>query len=154
MADCLRGSNAPTSKLGPLLIDYSQAFGNLVELAASSAVELGERHGYPIEFDQYGVAALDRIIADLWRDGWTFQSPLFDAYVKAIGSVLACTILKYGNSIIAFRAKDNFNNFSVYVSTSQTEYFPFHRANKSLATPNSGTVSDYYTAFIADADKR
>lgn len=153
MADCLRGSSAPTPKLGPLLIDYSQAFGSLVELAASSAVELGERHGYPINFDQYGVAALDRIVADLWRDEWTPQSPLFDLYVKAIGSVLACTILKFGNSIIAFRGKDNFNNFSVYVSSSQTEYFPFHRVNKSLSVPASGTISDYYLAFTADADK-
>jgi hypothetical protein len=151
MVDCLQGGTAPTSRLGGLLIDepYQQAFMNLIELAAVSQAELSERHPYPIAFDQYGMAALDRIAHDLWQGGWSAQSPEFAWYVKAMGGVLACTMLQFGNSIIAFRAKDNFNNFSVYVARTQSEFFPFHKITKLLTTAASGTVCDYYQAFTA-----
>ncbi len=151
MVDCLRGGPAPTSRLGGLLIDepYQQAFMNLIELAAVSQAELCERHPYPIAFDQYGMAALDRIAHDLWQGGWSAQSPDFAWYVKAMGGVLACTMLQFGNSIIAFRSKDNFNNFSVYVARTQCEFFPFHKITKLLSTARSGTVADYYLAFTA-----
>lgn len=151
MVDCLQGDNAPTSRLGGLLIDepYQQAFMNLIELAATSQGELCERHPYPIAFDQYGMAALDRIAHDLWKGGWSAQSEEFPWYVKAMGSVLACTMLQFGNSIIAFRSKEQFNNFSVYVARSRSEYFPFHKITKLLTTAASGTVAEYYQAFTA-----
>jgi hypothetical protein len=123
---------------------------NLIELATTSQVELSERHPYPLAFDLYGMAALDRIAADLWRDGWTAQSAELPYYVKAMGSVIACTMLQFGNSIIAFRSKDQFTNFSVYVERTKSEYFPFHKITKLLTVPASGTVHDYYQAFIAD----
>lgn len=152
MADCLTGDSAPTSRLGGLLIGepYQVAFMNLIELAATSQVELCERHPYPLTFDQYGMAALDRMAADLWQHDWSAQSPDFAFYVKAMGSVLACTMLQYGNSTIAFRSKDKFDNFSVYVARSQSEFFPFHKLTKLLTTPRSGTVVDYYRAFTGE----
>lgn len=152
MVDCLTGDSAPTSRLGGLLIGepYQVAFMNLIELATTSQVELSERHPYPLAFDQYGMAALDRISADMWQNGWSAQSPDFPFYVKAMGSVLACTMLQFGNSFIAFRSKDQFNNFSVYVERSKSEFFPFHKVTKLLTTPRSGTVIEYYQTFTGE----
>jgi len=154
MAECLRGNPHPTSKLGPLLIDeaYISAIEKLVEYASQASTDLQAQHGIEVSFDdaQAGVQALDQIIDRVRARNWPADSNPFKWHANALGSVLACMMLQRGNSITAFRAKDNFTNFSVYVPTTAVEYFPFHKIQKCLTSPDAGTVADYYAEFDGD----
>jgi hypothetical protein len=152
MAECLRGNPWPTPKLGPLLIDeaYVAAIEKLVEYAAQASTDLGEQHQVEVSFDEEGMATLDTLIAKVRTRNWPPESNPFRWHANAIGSVLACAMLKGGNSITAFRAKDNFTNFSVYVPKTKVEYFPFHKAQKCLSSPDAGTLASYYGEFARD----
>ncbi|HEX3135321.1 MAG TPA: hypothetical protein VHX44_17275 [Planctomycetota bacterium] len=154
MAECLRGNPYPTPKLGPLLIDenYVAAIEKLVEYASQASTDLQAQHGIEVSFDDAatGVAALDQIIARVRARNWPADSNPFKWHANALGSVLACMMLQRGNSITAFRAKDNFTNFSVYVPDTKVEYFPFHKIQKCLSTPDTGTVVAYYAEFDGD----
>lgn len=152
MAECLRGNPYPTPKLGPLLIDeaYVAAIEKLVEYAAQASTDLGQQHGVEIGFDDDGVKALDQVIERVRARKWPVDSNPFKWHANAIGSVLACIMLKRGNSITAFRSKDNFTNFSVYVPQTSVEYFPFHKVQKCLSSADAGTVAAYYAEFAGD----
>jgi hypothetical protein len=152
MAECLRGNPYPTPKLGPLLIDeaYVAAIEKLVEYAAQASTDLGQQHGIEIGFDDDGVKALDQVIDRVRARKWPVDSNPYKWHANAIGSVLACIMLKRGNSITAFRAKDNFTNFSVYVPQTKVEYFPFHKVQKCLTSVDAGTVAAYYAEFAGD----
>jgi hypothetical protein len=154
MAECLRGNPYPTPKLGPLLIDeaYIAAIEKLVEYASQASTDLQSQHGIEVSFDDAnaGVAALDQIIARVRARNWPAESNPFKWHSNALGSVLACMMLQRGNSITAFRAKDNFTNFSVYVPTTKVEYFPFHKVQKCLVSADAGTVAAYYAEFAQD----
>lgn len=154
MAECLRGNPYPTPKLGPLLIDeaYIAAIEKLVEYASQSSTDLQSQHGIEVSFDDanVGVAALDQIIARVRARNWPADSNPFKWHANALGAVLACMMLQRGNSITAFRAKDNFTNFSVYVPDTKVEYFPFHKILKCLSSPDAGTVAAYYAEFDGD----
>jgi hypothetical protein len=152
MAECLRGNPHPTDKLGPLMIDeaYVSAIERLVEYAAQASTDLGQQHNMEVAFDDSGVAALDQIIATVRARNWPTDSNPFKWHANALGSVLACIMLSRGNSITAFRSKDNFTNFSVYVAPTQVEYFPFHKVQKCLTSANAGTVTAYYKEFTGD----
>lgn len=154
MAECLRGNPYPTPKLGPLLIDeaYIAAIEKLVEYASQASTDLQSQHGIEVSFDDpnAGVAALDTIIARVRARNWPAESNPFKWHANALGSVLACMMLQRGNSITAFRAKDNFTNFSVYIPQTQVEYFPFHKVQKCLTSADAGTVEAYYHEFAGD----
>jgi hypothetical protein len=149
VAEHLRGHPNPTPKLGPLLIDeaYVAAIERLVEYAAQASTDLGQQHGVEIGFDEEGVTMLDHVIDRVRARNWPADSNPFKWHSNAIGSVLACIMLKRGNSITAFRSKDNFTNFSVYVPQTQVEYFPFHKVQKCLTSADAGTVTAYYREF-------
>ena len=152
MAECLRGNPYPTPKLGPLLIDeaYVAAIEKLVEYAAQASTDLGQQHGVEIGFDDEGVKALDHVLERVRARKWPVDSNPYKWHANAIGSVLACMMLQRGNSITAFRAKDNFTNFSVYVPQTKVEYFPFHKVQKCLSSADAGTVAAYYAEFAGD----
>lgn len=154
MAECLRGSPCPTPKLGPLLIDeaYVAAIEKLVEYASQASTDLQSQHGVEVSFDDEdaSVQALDHIIARVRARNWPADSSPFKWHANAMGSVLACIMLKRGDSITAFRAKDNFTNFSVYVPTTKVEYFPFHKVVKCMGSADAGTVEAYYAEFVGD----
>lgn len=154
MAECLRGNAFPTPKLGPLLIDeaYIAAIEKLVEYASQASTDLQSQHGIEVSFDDpaQGIAAIDQIIARVRARNWPPESNPYKWHANALGSVLACMMLQRGNSITAFRAKDNFTNFSVYVPTTQVEYFPFHKIQKCLSSADAGTVAAYYAEFDGD----
>lgn len=154
MADCLRGNPYPTPKLGPLLIDeaYVAAIEKLVEYASQASTDLQAQHGVEVSVDdaQAGVTALDQVIARVRARNWPVESNPFKWHANAIGSVLACLMLQRGDSITAFRAKDNFTNFSVYVPQTKVEYFPFHKVQKCLTSADAGTVASYYHEFAGD----
>jgi hypothetical protein len=152
MAECLRGNPYPTPKLGPLMIDeaYVAALERLVDYAAQASTDLGQQNNIEVAFDITGVAALDDIINKVRARNWPAESNPFKWHANALGSVLACIMLSRGNSITAFRAKDNFTNFSVYVAATQVEYFPFHKVQKCLSSADAGTIADYYNEFIGD----
>jgi hypothetical protein len=152
MAECLRGNPYPTPKLGPLLIDeaYVAAIEKLVEYAAQASTDLGQQHGVEIGFDDEGVKALDHVLERVRARKWPVDSNPYKWHANAIGSVLACMMLQRGNSITAFRAKDNFTNFSVYVPQTKVEYFPFHKVQKCLGSAEAGTVAAYYAEFAGD----
>jgi hypothetical protein len=152
MAECLRGNPHPTSKLGPLLIDeaYVSAIERLIEYAAQASTDLGQQHKKEVEFNDFGVAALDEIIVSVRARNWPTESNPFRWHANALGSVLACIMLMRGNSLTAFRSKDNFTNFSVYVAATQVEYFPFHKVKKCLSNPDAGTIEAYYREFAGD----
>ena len=152
MAECLRGNPSPTPKLGPLLIDeaYVAAIEKLVEYAAQASTDLGQQHGVEIGFDDEGVKALDHVLERVRARKWPVDSNPYKWHANAIGSVLACMMLQRGNSITAFRAKDNFTNFSVYVPQTKVEYFPFHKVQKCLSSADAGTVAAYYAEFAGD----
>jgi hypothetical protein len=152
MAECLRGNPYPTPKLGPLLIDeaYIAAIERLIEYAAQASTDLTQQHSKEVAFDDSGVDALDMIIAKIRDRRWPADSNPFKWHANAIGSVLACIMLKRGNSLTAFRSKDNFTNFSVYVAATQVEYFPFHKVQKCLTSADAGTLAAYYGEFTGD----
>ncbi len=154
MAECLRGNPNPTPKLGPLLIDeaYVAAIEKLVEYASQASTDLQSQHGIEVSFDDaaVGIAALDQIIARVRARNWPPESNPYKWHANALGSVLACMMLQRGNSITAFRAKDNFTNFSVYVPPTKVEYFPFHKIQKCLTSADAGTVAAYYAEFDGD----
>jgi hypothetical protein len=152
MAECLRGNPYPTPKLGPLLIDeaYVSAIERLVEYAAQASTDLTQQHTIEVGFDDHSVGALDTIIAKIRPRQWPADSNPFKWHANAIGSVLACIMLKRGNSITAFRSKDNFTNFSVYVAATAVEYFPFHKVQKCLVSADAGTLAAYYREFTGD----
>lgn len=152
MAESLRGNPSPTSKLGPLLIDvaYLQALEKIIEFAAQASGDLDRKHDCTITFDLAGVQLLDRILIDVRANNWPKESGHFRWYQTSLGSVLACSMLQYGNSITAFRSKDNFTNFSVYVAQTHVEYFPFHKVHKCLTSADAGTLEDYYGEFTRD----
>ena len=152
MAECLRGNPYPTPKLGPLLIDeaYVSAIERLITYAAQASTDLSEQHGVEIPFDDSGVPALDIVIERVRERNWPADSNPFKWHANAIGSVMACIMLKRGNSITAFRSKDNFTNFSVYVEQTQVEYFPFHKVQKCLTSADAGKLIDYYREFAGD----
>jgi hypothetical protein len=152
MAESLRGSPSPTSKLGPLLIDvaYLQALEKIIEFAAQASSDLDSKHGTQITFDLAGVQALDRILGEIRANNWPKESGHFRWYQTSLGSVLACAMLQYGNSITAFRSKDNFTNFSVFVEQTQVEYFPFHKVHKCLISGDAGSLESYYGEFTRD----
>lgn len=152
MAECLRGNPYPTPKLGPLMIDeaYVAALEKLVEYAAQASTDLGQQHNIEVAFDVTGIDALDKIITSVRQRNWPVDSNPFKWHVNALGSVLACIMLSRGNSITAFRAKDNFTNFSVYVAATKVEYFPFHKVQKCLTSADAGTISAYYNEFTSD----
>ncbi len=152
MAECLRGNPYPTPKLGPLLIDeaYVSALERLVEYAAQASTDLGQQHNMDVSFDVTGVAAVDAIIAKVRERNWPSDSNPFKWHANALGSVLACIMLSRGNSITAFRSKENFTNFSVYVASTQVEYFPFHKVQKCLTSADAGTIAAYYNEFVGD----
>ncbi len=154
MAECLRGSAFPTSKLGPLLIDeaYVAAIEKLVEYASQASTDLQAQHGVEVSFDDpaAGIAALEVIIGRVRARNWPTDSNPFKWHTNALGAVLACMMLQRGNSITAFRAKDNFTNFSVYVPDTKVEYFPFHKILKCLGSADAGTLKAYYAEFDGD----
>lgn len=151
MAEYLRGNPGPTGQLGPLLIDvaYQSALERLIEHAVHAQMELSDRHSVPLSFDDKGVRALDRIVAELTGVGRGLNSDALDYYAGTIGAVLACSMLKIGNSITAFRHKDErCGNFSIYVPRTRVEYFPFHQSRRMLTTPKSRGLDAYYQDFL------
>ncbi len=152
MAECLRGNPYPTPKLGPLLIDedYVAAIERLIEYAAQASTDLGQQHNIELGFDESGIVVIDQIIISVRARNWPVESNPFRWHANAIGSVLACIMLKRGNSLTAFRSKDNFTNFSVYVAATKVEYFPFHKVQKCLTSVDAGTVAAYYKEFTGD----
>lgn len=153
MADCLRGSERPSGKLGPLLIDiaHERALEQLVGDAAMAQADLAERHETSVAFDGQGVRALDRIIAVLRANRPQPGSPAFTEMVRAIGAVLTVVMLKHGDSIITFRAKDSGTNTSLFVGRAKAEYFPFHQVHKCLS--GDGSLEDYWRGFVKDTGK-
>jgi hypothetical protein len=152
MAECLRGNPYPTPKLGPLLIDedYVAAIERLIDYAAQASTDLGQQHNTELGFDDSGIVVIDQIINSVRARNWPAESNPFRWHANAIGSVLACIMLKRGNSLTAFRSKDNFTNFSVYVAATKVEYFPFHKVQKCLTSADVGTVAAYYKEFTGD----
>ena len=150
MADCLRGSERPSGKLGPLLIDiaHERELEQLVGDAAMAQADLSEHHEISVAFDGQGVRALDRILAVLRANRPQPGSPAFIESVRAIGAVLTVVMLKHGDSIIAFRAKDSGTNTSLFVGQSKAEYFPFHQVHKCLS--GEGSLEDYLRGFVKD----
>lgn len=153
MADCLRGSERPSGKLGPLLIDiaHERALEQLVGDAAMAQADLTERHETTVAFDEQGVRALDRIMAVLRANRPQPGTPAFVEAVRAIGAVLIVIMLKQGDSIIAFRAKDSGTNTSLFVGRAKAEYFPFHQVHKCLA--GDGKLEDYWRGFAKDSGR-
>lgn len=153
MADCLRGSERPSGKLGPLLIDiaHERALEQLVGDAAMAQADLTERHETSVAFDEQGVRALDRILAVLRANRPQPGSPAFVESVRAIGAVLTVVMLKHGDSIIAFRAKDSGTNTSLFVGQAKAEYFPFHQVHKCLA--GEGSLEGYWRGFVKDSGR-
>jgi hypothetical protein len=129
---------------------YVAALERLVDYAAQASTDLGQQNNMEVAFDITGVSALDDIINKVRARNWPAESNPFKWHANALGSVLACIMLSRGNSITAFRAKDNFTNFSVYVAATQVEYFPFHKVQKCLSSADAGTIADYYNEFIGD----
>ncbi|MBA3698389.1 MAG: hypothetical protein H0W78_06020 [Planctomycetes bacterium] len=154
MAESLRGNPHPTPKLGPLLIDeaYIAAIEKLVEYASQASTDLQSQHGLEVSFDDAntGVKALDQIIERVRARNWPADSSPLKWHANALGAVLACMMLQRGNSITAFRSKDNFTNFSVYIPNTKVEYFPFHKIQKCLSSTDTGTVAAYYAEFDGD----
>ena len=153
MVDCLRGVERPSGKLGPLLIDiaHERALEQLVGDAAMAQADLAERHETSVAFDEQGLRALDRIIAVLRANRPQPGSPAFVEAVRAIGAVLTVVMLKNGDSIIAFRAKDSGTNTSLFVGQSKAEYFPFHHVHKCLT--GEDTLEGYWRGFVKDTKR-
>jgi hypothetical protein len=146
LMDALQGEDTPTEIFGSTLQgdEAIVARTNLSALAHLARRNFEEMFGIRIGPDDSGIAALDRVIKEMWHDGWTAEDGNLDLFASHFGALLADALVALAGTVTVFRSASNLNHFSVWLPKKRIEYFPFHKACKCLSYSEGESMAQLY----------
>ncbi len=84
--------------------------------------------------NESGIETLDRLIRDMWDQGWDPDAGNLNVFTTHFGFLLAVALLRRPCAAPVFRSRDVLDHLSVWQAGTKREYFPFHMALKCFCS--------------------
>ena len=141
--DLLTGQASPFTGFG----ERCDASARFAVLSARAIGRFDEMFGVKAEDVDEIASQLDRIIVEMWNEGWDPDTGNIDLFTTDFGALLANSIAKDFEGTPVFRSVTDLTHMSVWWPVERIEAFPFHKVFKRLCSREGEGLSFYVQAL-------
>ena len=132
--DSLTDQAAPHEGFGDILSCRDITERKFIEGVAEAANRISEVFDVRIGTRLGNVRELDRLIDDMWFEGWTPNDDAINVFATDFGSVLTHLIREAFGGELVFRSDSDLSHLSCWWESERIEVFPFHKTYKRLSS--------------------
>jgi hypothetical protein len=119
-------------------------FEEVVSQAAARVVDI---FAVDVPANLDGAAELERIVIEMWDDGWNPDEGEVSLFVRDFGALLVRSILGELNGVPVFRSPTDLSHMSVWWPDLKVETFPFHRMYKRMTHADGESITYYISSL-------
>lgn len=123
------------------------------EVVSQAAQRVSDTFSVVVPSTLDGATELERIVAEMWNEGWDPEEGDVQLFVRDFGALLARTILSELDGVPIFRSSRDLSHMSVWWPHSKVEAFPFHKMHKRM-THADGDSLTYYVKSLGQLVRR
>jgi hypothetical protein len=147
--DVLTNCDSPYPGFGQLLHDSQGAESELRRDAAVARMQLRETFNAHLNTSLESLSELDRIVADMWNNGWDPKKGNVNLFARDFGLILVESLIALLGGRLIFRSGNIVTHCSIFWKDAAVEAFPFHKALKCLLLDQHGDSMAYFAKGLA-----